>query len=55
MGFCSFAEGSGKKLIGGGDERTLDGGALQDEIKELGLDVTGMEINIVGDTVKVPG
>ena len=55
MGLCSFAEGSGKKLFGGGDEPTLDGGALQAEIKELGLVATGMEITIVGDTVKVSG
>ena len=55
MGLCSFAKGSGKKLFGGGDEPTLGCGALQDEIKELGLDATGMEITIVGDIVKVPG
>ena len=55
MGLCSFAKGSGKKLFGGGDEPTLGCGALQDEIKELGLDATGMEITIDGDTVKVPG
>ena len=54
MGLCSFAKSSGKKLFGGGDEPTLDGGALQDEIKQLGLDATGMEITIDGDTVKVP-
>ena len=51
----SFVKGSGKKLFGGGDEPALDGGTLQDEIKELGLDATGMEITVEGDTVKVSG
>ncbi|MDE1132812.1 MAG: BON domain-containing protein, partial [Ascidiaceihabitans sp.] len=55
MGLWSFVKGSGKKLFGGGDEPALDGGALQDEIKELGLDATGMEITVDGDTVKVSG
>ena len=55
MGLWSFVKGRGKKLFGGGDEPALDGGALQDEIKELGLDATGMEITVDGDTVKVSG
>ena len=55
MGLWSFVKGSGKKLFGGGDEPALDGGTLQDEIKELGLDATGMEITVEGDTVKVSG
>ena len=55
MGFRNFVKGSGKKLFGGGDEPTLDGAALQDEISELGLDASGMEITVDGDTVKVSG
>ena len=55
MGLWSFVKGSGKKLFGGGDEPELDGAALQDEIKELGLDASGMEITVEGDTVKVTG
>jgi hypothetical protein len=39
--FWNFVKGSGKKLFGGGDGPAPDGGALQDEIKELGLDLTG--------------
>lgn len=55
MGLWSFVKGSGKKIFGGGDEPTLDGAALQDEISELGLDASGMEITVDGDTVKVSG
>ena len=55
MGLWNFVKGSGKKLFGGGQEPTLDGAALQDEISELGLDASGMEITVDGDTVKVSG
>ena len=55
MGLWSFVKGSGKKLFGGGDEPAQDGGTFKDEIKELGLDATGMEITVEGDTVKVSG
>ena len=55
MGLWSFVKGRGKKLFGGGEEPTLDGAALQDEISELGLDASGMEITVDGDTVKVSG
>jgi nucleoid-associated protein YgaU len=55
MGLWNFVKGSGKKLFGGGEEPTLDGAALQDEISELGLDASGMEITVDGDTVKVSG
>ena len=55
MGLWSFVKGSGKKLFGGGDEPELNGAALQDEIKDLGLDATGMDIKIEGDKVVVSG
>lgn len=55
MGLWSFVKGSGKKLFGGGDEPQVDGAALQDEIKELGLDASGMEITVEGDKVMVSG
>ena len=55
MGLWSFVKGSGKKLFGGGDEPELDGSTLQDEIKELGLDATGMDITVEGDKVTVSG
>ena len=55
MGLWSFVKDSGKKLFGGGDDAEVDGAALQDEIKELGLDATGMEIKVEGDKVVVSG
>lgn len=55
MGFWSFLKGKGKKVKGKAGDDTLDGAALKDEIAELGLDATGMEIEVDGDTVKVSG
>jgi nucleoid-associated protein YgaU len=55
MGLWSFVKGSGKKLFGGADDAQVDGAALQDEIKELGLDASGMEISVDGDKVTVSG
>lgn len=55
MGLWSFVKGKGKKLFGGDQDAALEGGALADEIAELGLDATGLEITVEGDTVKVAG
>ncbi|MEP1519405.1 MULTISPECIES: peptidoglycan-binding protein LysM [Ascidiaceihabitans] len=55
MGLWSFVKDSGKSLFGGGGDAEVDGAALQDEIKELGLDASGMEITVEGDKVKVSG
>lgn len=54
MGLWSFVKDSGKKLFGGGDEEPqVD--ALQKEIADLGLDASGVEISVEGDTVKLAG
>lgn len=55
MGLWSFVKGKGKQLFGGDEEAELNGGALQDEIADLGLDATGLEISVEGDTVNVIG
>ena len=55
MGLWTFVKDRGKNLFGGGDEPALEGGALQDEIAELGLDATGMDISVEGDTVRIAG
>ena len=55
MGLWSFVKESGKSLFGGGGDAEVDGAALHDEIKELGLDASGMEITVEGDKVKVSG
>lgn len=55
MGLWSFVKDKGKNLFGGDDDATVEGGALQDEISELGLDASGLDITVEGDKVKVSG
>ena len=51
----SFVKDKGKNLFGGDDDVKVEGGALQDEIKGLGLDASGLDISVEGDKVKVAG
>ena len=44
-----------KKVFGGGDDAEVSGAALQDELKELGLDAEGLDIKVDGDKVTVTG
>jgi len=44
-----------KKVFGGGDDAEVSGAALQDELKELGLDAEGLDIKVEGDKVTVTG
>ncbi len=53
MGLWSFVKDSGKKLFGGGDEPEAE--ALKKEIEDLGLDASGIDISVEGDTVKLEG
>jgi nucleoid-associated protein YgaU len=55
MGLWSFVKGAGKKVFGGDDEAEVSGAALQDELKELGLDAEGLDIKVDGDKVTVTG
>ncbi|KHA53097.1 MAG: peptidoglycan-binding protein LysM [Sulfitobacter geojensis] len=55
MGLWSFVKGAGKKVFGGDDDAEVSGAALQDELKDLGLDSEGLEITVEGDQVKVSG
>lgn len=55
MGLWSFVKGAGKKVFGGDDDAEVSGAALQDEIKELGLEADGLDITVEGDQVKVSG
>jgi nucleoid-associated protein YgaU len=55
MGLWSFVKGAGKKVFGGDDDAEVSGAALQDELKDLGLDAEGLEITVDGDQVKVSG
>jgi nucleoid-associated protein YgaU len=54
MGLWSFVKDSGKKLFGGGDAEPQKE-ALEKEIADLGLDATGVDIQVEGDTVKLAG
>lgn len=54
MGLFSFLKKAGKKLKGGGDEAPT-AEELQKEVADLGLDTSGLEIKVEGDTVKVEG
>lgn len=54
MGLWSFVKDSGKKLFGGNDEEPTKE-VLEKEIAELGLDASGVDISVEGDTVKLEG
>lgn len=55
MGLLSFVKNAGKSLFGSAEaaEPTTEG--LQKELDELGLDASGLDISVEGDTVKVEG
>ena len=56
MGLFNFVKNAGKSLFGGkadAAEPTVD--ALQTELKDLGLDASGVELKIEGDKVVVGG
>ena len=56
MGLWSFAKNAGKALFGvGAAEAAPAEDALKKEIEDLGLDATGLDITVDGDTVKVGG
>ena len=55
MGLWSFVKEAGKKVFGGEDDAEVSGAALQDELKDLGLDAEGLDISVEGDKVKVKG
>jgi nucleoid-associated protein YgaU len=54
MGLWSFVKDAGKKVFGG-DDKEVTGSALQDELKDLGLDAEGLDIQVDGDKVTVKG
>ncbi len=57
MGLWKFAKAAGKKLRRGGaaEAATPEPEALKEELAELGLDATGVEIKVAGDKVVVEG
>lgn len=56
MGLWNFIKDAGKAIgIGGGSDAVAPAAALQAEIEELGLDASGVDIEVDGDTVKMSG
>ena len=57
MGVWSFVKDAGKKLLGGGAAEAAEApeAALKKEIEDLGLDASGLDLKVEGDTVKVAG
>ncbi|MDU9003725.1 peptidoglycan-binding protein LysM [Sedimentitalea todarodis] len=53
MGLWSFVKDSGKSLFGGDD--APDAEVLKNEVTDLGLDTSGLDISVEGDAVKVVG
>ncbi|MCV2882956.1 peptidoglycan-binding protein LysM [Actibacterium sp. XHP0104] len=54
MGLWNFIKDKGKKLVGSAEASPSED-ALKQEIQDLGLDATGLDITVEGDTVKVSG
>lgn len=52
MGLWSFLTGSGKEVK---KDAAPDAEALKKEVKDLGLDASGLDIKVDGDKVKVEG
>lgn len=56
MGLLSFVKNAGKKLMGRAEaSEGPDEEALKKELDDLGLDASGMDIEVEGDRVKVRG
>lgn len=56
MGLWNFAKNAGSKLFGGGAAEAAEPeDLLLSQVEELGLDASGLEISVDGDTVKVEG
>ena len=55
MGLWNFIKGAGKKIGIGGSDAVEPAVALKAEIEELGLDASGVEIAVDGDTVQLSG
>lgn len=54
MGLWNFIKGSGKKLLGGGDEAP-SADVLNKEVADLGLDTKGLDISVEDGKVMVAG
>jgi len=55
MGLLSFVKSAGKSLFGAAEAAEPSADVLQKEIADLGLDASGLDISVEGDTVTVEG
>ncbi len=58
MGVWDFLKNTGKELFGGGGAEAAEPvkqEAIQKEMKDLGLDTTGLDLKVAGDTVVING
>ncbi|MEM9139797.1 MAG: peptidoglycan-binding protein LysM [Pseudomonadota bacterium] len=55
MGLWNFIKDAGKAIGIGGSDAAEPAVQIQKEVADLGLDTTGMDISVDGDTVKITG
>ena len=55
MGLWSFAKSVGAKVFGGSEAQAAPADALKAEAAKHGLDVSGVEVHVEGDKVKLSG
>ena len=55
MGLWNFVKDAGKSLFGSAEAAEPDAAVLAQEVEELGLDATGLDISVVDGKVKVSG
>ena len=55
MGLLSFVKSAGKAIFGPAEAAEPTADKLQSELEDLGLDASGLDISVEGDTVKVEG
>ncbi len=53
MGLWNFVKSAGKKVFGGDDEVSAE--AVQNELKDIGLDTDGLDVQVEGDKVRLSG
>lgn len=53
MGLWSFVKGAGKSLFGGDEAASAD--TLNQEVADLGIDTSGLDIQVEGEKVTVKG
>lgn len=55
MGLWSFAKSVGAKVFGGSEAQAASADALKQEAEKHGLDMSGVQVHVEGDKVKLTG